>query len=66
MSTCVNELEKAPATYKIPIYTPLRQTRHGQALSLDPKYEQRTLCSGSIIVVPRNLVNKPLREVAEY
>lgn len=56
MASCLRRLEASPTTYKLPSYRSVRNTRFGSAEAYALRYENKTLCGTTIIVVPLNLV----------
>jgi hypothetical protein len=60
MSLCTSELQRTAVSYKIPHRVPLRHTRLGQQQKEAPTFHEKTLSSGTIVVVPRNLVGLEL------
>jgi len=50
LSMCMRAIDDHPIEYRVP-YVPIRQKRIE-----NPPYKQLKLCSGTIVVVPRNLV----------
>lgn len=61
MTRCVNELEAAPARYIIPAKPPRSQRRRSL-----PSPREITMCSGTILVVPPNLVHQWQAEIQKH
>ena len=58
LASCRRRLDALPVTYKVPFYRAVRNTRFGSAESYALRYENKTLSSATIIVVPLNLVSQ--------
>ena len=56
MSSCMRRLELSPTMYKLPSYRSVRNTRFGSAEAYALRYENKTLCGTTIVVVPLNIV----------
>ncbi|KAJ9649307.1 hypothetical protein H2199_000082 [Coniosporium tulheliwenetii] len=62
MTRCVSELEAAKARYSIPVRPPRSQRRRNSL----PAPRQITMCSGTILVVPQNLVHQWKAEIRKH
>ena len=57
MASCRSRLEVLPTIYKVPFYRAARNTRFGSIESQSLRYENKSLSSTTIVVVPLNLVS---------